>query len=114
MREGSGEGWGGGTVEVSGECRRPRCCSHRLVYPLERERTKVTLRTRGPLRKDGLSEPTWRSGAIACPVFSRVGGVKQPKVLQETDQQGVSEEDREGTAVVPCGTDVAREGEGRA
>lgn len=41
-----------------------------------------------------------------------VDGVKQPKVLQETDRRGVSEEDKEGTAVVPCGTDVVGRGKG--
>lgn len=32
------------------------------------------------------------------PSILQVGGVKQPKVLQETDQQGVSEENKESIA----------------
>jgi hypothetical protein len=47
-------GGGGAAVAVLGECRRPGCCSHRLIYPLGRKRTKVTLRTPlGPLNLPG-------------------------------------------------------------
>lgn len=69
---------GGGSGSLRGVRERPGCCSHRNLSTRTQKNQSDSQDSMGPLGRM-VSEPTWRSGAIVCPVFSKLVELSNPK-----------------------------------